>query len=100
MVKIDAKDTKPGSNLSLSDSTLYASISKYVQKFYGDHGQASIRFGLKCKYVNEKTRIAILRIKHLIHRFVTSILPLIPMVFSLFLVISLFKSINFFLLYF
>lgn len=47
-----------------------------MQKYYGDLGAASIRFGLKCKYANEQTRIAIVRIKHRIHRFVTSVLPM------------------------
>lgn len=67
-------------SLPFSDGALYSSITKSVSKYYGDLGAASIRFGLKCKYCNEQTRVAIVRIKHRIHRFVTSILPMTSVV--------------------
>lgn len=62
-------------SLTFSDGALYSSITRSVQKYYGDLGAASVRFGLKCKYCNDRTRIAIIRAKHKIHRFVNSILP-------------------------
>lgn len=67
-------------NLSITDNAMYASILKSVAKYYGDLGAASIRFGIKCKYCNDQTRIAIVRVKHKIHRFVTSILPMTSIV--------------------
>ncbi|XP_055318002.1 uncharacterized protein LOC129576661 [Sitodiplosis mosellana] len=75
VVKVEPQTAIAGS-ISFSDSALYSSITKSVLKYYGDLGAASIRFGLKCKYCNDRTRIAIVRVKHRIHRFVTSILPL------------------------
>lgn len=79
MVKIVPQNSIAG-RLSISDGLLYSSITKSVQKYYGDFGAASIRFGLKCKYCNDQTRIAIIRVKHKIHRFVNSILPLTSIV--------------------
>lgn len=78
VVKIIPKNAIQGS--FLSDSIIYSSIMKSVAKYYGDLGAASVQFGLKCKYCNDQTRIAIIRVKHKIHRFVTSILPLISVV--------------------
>lgn len=79
VVKIVPQNTIAG-RLSISDGLLYSSITKSVQKYYGDFGAASIRFGLKCKYCNDQTRVAIIRVKHKIHRFVNSILPLTSIV--------------------
>lgn len=79
MIKVVSQNRTTG-RLSVSDGSLYSSIIKSVQKYYGDFGVASIRFGLKCKYCNDRTRIAIVRVKHKIHRFVTSILPMTSVV--------------------
>lgn len=79
VVKIVPQNAIAG-RLSISDGLLYSSITKSVQKYYGDFGAASIRFGLKCKYCNDQTRIAIIRVKHKIHRFVNSILPMTSIV--------------------
>lgn len=79
VVKIVPQNTIAG-RLSISDGLLYSSITKSVQKYYGDFGAASIRFGLKCKYCNDQTRVAIIRVKHKIHRFVNSILPMTSIV--------------------
>lgn len=79
VVKIVPQNPIAG-RLSISDGLLYASITKSVQKYYGDFGAASIRFGLKCKYCNDQTRVAIIRVKHKIHRFVNSILPITSIV--------------------
>lgn len=79
VVKVEPQNAVTGS-LSFSDGAIYSSITKLVLKYYGDLGAASIRFGLKCKYCNDQTRVAIVRIKHRIHRFVTSILPMTSVV--------------------
>lgn len=79
VVKVEPQNAI-SSSISFSDSALYSSIIKSVQKYYGDLGAASVRFGLKCKYCNDQTRIAIVRVKHKIHRFVTSILPMTSIV--------------------
>lgn len=79
VVKIIPENDVAGS-LSITDNDLYSSILKSVQKYYGDLGAASIRFGIKCKYCNDQTRIAIIRAKHIAHRFVTSILPMTSVV--------------------
>lgn len=79
VVKIIPQNAIQGS-FPLSDGALYSSIMKSVAKYYGDLGAASVRFGLKCKYCNDQTRIAIIRVKHKIHRFVTSILPMTSVV--------------------
>lgn len=79
VVKVDLQNEK-ATNVAFTDTALYNCITRCVQKYYGDVGAASIRFGLKCKYANEQTRIAIIRIKHRIHRFVTSILPMASVV--------------------
>lgn len=71
---VPQKDVSGG--ITFSDMAIYGSLLKSVQKYYGDVGFASVKFGLKCKYCNDQTRIAIIRLKHKVHRFVTTILPL------------------------
>lgn len=80
-------NTKPE---TFTSNSLYDCINKNVQKHYGDFGVAAISSGIKVKYCNDKTKIAIFRIRHGPHRFVTSILPLITVV-SLFFVCILDK---------
>ncbi len=80
VVQIVPEDDNKKGGLSFTDLSIAQCILKNVQKYYGDVGVAAIRSGLKCKYCNEQTRIAIIRIKHRPHRFVTSILPLIAVV--------------------
>lgn len=79
VVKVDLQN-EPKDSVTFTDQSLYACITKCVQKYYGELGVASIRFGFKCKYCNVQTRIAIIRIKHRLHRFVTSILPMASVV--------------------
>lgn len=67
-------------SISLSNYSIYNCIVKCVQKYYGEMGVASMRYGFKTKYCNDQTRIAIVRVKHRIHRFVTSVLPLVSVV--------------------
>ncbi|KAG4073782.1 hypothetical protein HA402_001006 [Bradysia odoriphaga] len=80
VVQIVPEDDNKKGGLAFTDLSIAQCIIKNVQKYYGDVGVAAIRSGLKCKYCNEQTRIAIIRIKHRPHRFVTSILPLIAVV--------------------
>jgi ribonuclease P/MRP protein subunit POP5 len=54
-------------------------IKSKVEKYYGHFGVASM-LRLNVKYVNDKTKIAIIQVSHGPHRFVTSILPLITTV--------------------
>lgn len=51
-----------------------------VQQLHGDFGVAAIRAGFTAKYCNEKTRVAIIRIRHGPHKLVASALPCINMI--------------------
>lgn len=62
---------------NIADQIVHETILKNVQKYYGDFGTGAVRESLRIKYINEVSRIAILRIRHGPHRFITSILPLI-----------------------
>lgn len=75
VVKIELENDTIG-GVKFTDYAIYNGILKLVQKHYGDLGHAAVKSGLKCKYCNDQTRIAIIRIKHRPHRFVTSVLPL------------------------
>ncbi|KAJ6633858.1 NAD-dependent histone deacetylase sirtuin-1 [Pseudolycoriella hygida] len=77
VVQIIPEDDNKKGGLAFTDISIAQCIMKNVQKFYGDFGAATVRSGFKCKYCNEQTRIAIIRIKHRPHRYVTSVLPLI-----------------------
>lgn len=48
-----------------------------MQQLHGDYGVAAIKSGFITKYCNEHTHIAIVRVRHGPHRFVTSSLPFI-----------------------
>ncbi|KAI4462228.1 octanoyltransferase [Holotrichia oblita] len=63
--------------LILKPASLHAAINNKVQQLYGDFGVAAIAAGFTAKYCNEKTRIAVIRVRHGPHRFVTSALPCI-----------------------
>lgn len=76
VIKIELEDETRTGAVSFSDYSIYNGVLKLVQKHYGDLGSAAVKSGLKCKYCNDQTRIAIIRIKHRPHRFVTSVLPL------------------------
>ncbi|GJQ84025.1 hypothetical protein Trydic_g10490 [Trypoxylus dichotomus] len=66
--------------LILKPASLYLAINDKVQQLYGDFGVAAIRAGFTAKYCNERTRIAVIRVRHGPHRFVTSSLPCIKTV--------------------
>lgn len=62
-------------SLHLAPAALHNSIMQKVQQLHGDFGVAAIRAGFTAKYCNEKTRIAIIRIRHGPHKLVASVLP-------------------------
>lgn len=59
------------------DFLLCEAINDKVQQLYGDFGVAAIRAGLSTKYVNEHTKIAIVKARRGPHKFVASSLPCI-----------------------
>ncbi|KAK9497040.1 hypothetical protein O3M35_012830 [Rhynocoris fuscipes] len=71
----EERGVRPGSKLSSKD--LYHKIYGTVSRLHGDYGIASIRNGFSASYCNEITKIAILRVRHGPHKFVTSVLPVI-----------------------
>ncbi|KRT82013.1 hypothetical protein AMK59_5801, partial [Oryctes borbonicus] len=71
---IDKEENTP---LTLKPASLHVAINDKVQQLYGDFGVAAIRAGFTAKYCNEQTRIAVIRVRHGPHRFVTSSLPCI-----------------------
>lgn len=60
-----------------SDVSLVQAVNDKVQQLFGDFGVASIRAGLSTKYVNEHTKIAVIRVRRGPHKFVASSLPCI-----------------------
>lgn len=62
-------------SLHLAPAALHNTIMQKVQQLHGDFGVAAIRAGFTAKYCNEKTRIAIIRIRHGPHKLVASVLP-------------------------
>ncbi|XP_069685819.1 ribonuclease P/MRP protein subunit POP5 [Periplaneta americana] len=80
VVEVNQPDRKDDAALVLKPVSLYVSILNKVQQTYGDFGVAAIRSGLSAKYCNKWTRIAVVRVRHGVHRFVTSCLPLLQMI--------------------
>lgn len=69
--------------LSLKSKIFHDTVLSKIQQLHGDFGSAAVRTGFLTKYCNENTRIAILRVRHGPHRFVTSSLPFITKLDSL-----------------
>ncbi|XP_037302706.1 ribonuclease P/MRP protein subunit POP5-like [Manduca sexta] len=69
--------------LKLKSKMFYETVLNKVQQLHGDYGVAAIRAGLLTRYCNEYTRIAILRVRHGPHMFVTSTLPFITKIGTL-----------------
>lgn len=69
-------------HLNIKSGSLYKAITSKVQQLHGDFGAASIRAGFVAKYVNESTRIALIRVRHGPHRFVATSLPFITSINS------------------
>ncbi|XP_044733303.1 ribonuclease P/MRP protein subunit POP5 [Chrysoperla carnea] len=61
----------------LKPNGLYNAIIAKVQQLHGDFGVAAIKAGFVAKYCNKLTRIALVKVRHGPHRFVTSSLPFI-----------------------
>ncbi|XP_022918640.1 ribonuclease P/MRP protein subunit POP5 [Onthophagus taurus] len=77
VVLITENDTNATKKLHLKPITLSNAIKDTVQQLYGDFGLAAIKAAFTAKYCNELTKIAIIKVRHGPHRFVTSVLPLI-----------------------
>ncbi|XP_004930391.1 ribonuclease P/MRP protein subunit POP5 [Bombyx mandarina] len=63
--------------LQLKPGIFHSTVLHKVQQIHGDFGVAAIKSGFLTKYCNESTRIAIIRVRHGPHRFVTSSLPFV-----------------------
>lgn len=70
----DIPELKP---LSLKSKIFHDTVLNKIQQLHGDFGSAAVRTGFLTKYCNENTRIAIIRVRHGPHHFVTSALPFI-----------------------
>ncbi|XP_065209166.1 ribonuclease P/MRP protein subunit POP5 [Planococcus citri] len=72
--------TKKNRNIcdgSFKNADLYKTVLSKVQKLHGDYGLAAVKTGFLCKYCNESTGVAILKMRHGPHRFVCTVIPLI-----------------------
>ncbi|KAH8342856.1 hypothetical protein KR059_000917, partial [Drosophila kikkawai] len=70
----------PTKVLYLNDNTLTKCLLRNIEKYYGVYGLGMIEQGFRVKYINERTKIAIIRCMHAGQRFVSSILPLITLI--------------------
>ncbi|XP_017128304.1 uncharacterized protein LOC108146723 [Drosophila elegans] len=70
----------PTQTLRLSDHGLAKILLQNVEKYYGVYGLGMIEQGFRVKYINDQTKIAIIRCLHRGQRFVSSILPLITLI--------------------
>ncbi|XP_020815959.1 ribonuclease P/MRP protein subunit POP5 [Drosophila serrata] len=70
----------PTKVLWFNDNTLTKCLLKNIEKYYGVYGLGKIEQGFRVKYINERTKIAIIRCMHSGQRFVSSILPLITLI--------------------
>lgn len=70
---------KSDKKLKLSSSEIADNLRKSIRKFYGDHG-SGMTANLCIKVFNEKHQLAIARVAHGPHQFLTSILPLLSVV--------------------
>ncbi|KAH8235099.1 hypothetical protein KR032_008806, partial [Drosophila birchii] len=66
--------------LWFNDNTLTKCLLHNIEKYYGVYGLGMIEQGFRVKYINERTKIAIIRCLHGGQRFVSSILPLITLI--------------------
>lgn len=64
----------------MNQDALYRAVNKKVQQLHGDFGVAAIKSGFLAKYCNPQLRIALLRVRHGPHRFVTSSLPFVNLI--------------------
>lgn len=73
-------ETKP---LSLKSKIFHETVMTKIQQLHGDFGVAAVRTGFLTKYCNENTRIAIIKVRHGPHKFVTSSIPFITKIGNL-----------------
>ncbi|KAF2885318.1 hypothetical protein ILUMI_20850 [Ignelater luminosus] len=62
-------------NLKINQHSLHTAILTKIQQMHGDFGMAAVRAGFIAKYINEKTRIALIKARHGPHKLVGSCLP-------------------------
>ncbi|XP_057662927.1 ribonuclease P/MRP protein subunit POP5 [Diorhabda carinulata] len=67
----------PTSPLKIREYSIYKSIQSHIQTQHGDFGVAATRAGFMAKYLNEHTRIAVIRCRRGSYKFVSSVIPLI-----------------------
>lgn len=77
MIEINSESDKADIPLSLNPTSLQNAVFKKLQQLHGDYGVAAITIGFRAKYCNEKTRIAVVRVRHGPHKLVASCLPCI-----------------------
>nr|NP_648955.1 POP5 ribonuclease P/MRP subunit, isoform A [Drosophila melanogaster]AAF49372.1 POP5 ribonuclease P/MRP subunit, isoform A [Drosophila melanogaster] len=70
----------PTQSLRLNDHSLTKILLQNVEKYYGVYGLAVIEQGFRVKYINDRTKMAIIRCLHRGQRFVSSVLPLITLI--------------------
>lgn len=68
---------KEKTTCKFGDYSICEAVNEMVQRLYGDFGVAAIRAGLSTKYVNEHTKVAVIRVRRGPHKFVASCLPCI-----------------------
>ncbi|XP_073943468.1 POP5 ribonuclease P/MRP subunit [Choristoneura fumiferana] len=69
--------------LSLKSKIFHETVMTKIQQLHGDFGVAAVRTGFLTKYCNENTRIAIIKVRHGPHKFVTSCIPFITKIGNL-----------------
>lgn len=76
-VKVDPIDVPAQILFKLNSTALYHSVLHKVRQLHGDFGVSAIKVGFSAKYCNEITRVAIIRVRHGPHKFVSSVLPFV-----------------------
>lgn len=80
MVEVNEPGRKEKSSLALKPFSFHNAISNKVQQMHGDFGSAAIKAGFTTKYCNEKTKIALIKVRHGPHRIVASSLPFVDQI--------------------
>ncbi|EDW41848.1 ribonuclease P/MRP protein subunit POP5 [Drosophila sechellia] len=71
---------KPTQSLRLNDHSLTKILLQNVEKYHGVYGLGVIEQGFRVKYINDRTKMAIIRCLHRGQHFVSSVLPLITLI--------------------
>ncbi|KAK7072229.1 RNA-binding protein pop5 [Halocaridina rubra] len=59
------------------DRLLYFSLKNKIRQLHGEYGEAAVEKGLRVKYVNEQTNIAIISVARYAFKLVASTLPFV-----------------------